>query len=211
MWNESRQRRGLMLILSGPSGAGKSVLGRMLLKEYKDMKLSVSATTRDPRPSERDGWDYHFLKHDQFRTMAEQGEFLEYAKVFDEFYGTPKAPVERALSRGIDLLFDIDWQGTQQLKQTCSRDLVKIFILPPSLEELERRLRARGEDSDEIIARRMAKAKDEIGHWGEYHYVIVNEDLDETMAELRAILTAERKLRKRQPWLTDFVRQIPLH
>lgn len=208
MWNERRQRRGLMLILSGPSGAGKSVLGRMLLKEYKDMKLSVSATTRAPRPSERDGWDYHFMTQRQFRAMADQGEFLEYAQVFGELYGTPSAPVERALSRGIDLLFDIDWQGAQQLKQTCARDLVKIFVLPPSLEELERRLRGRGEDSDEVIASRMRKARDEISHWGEYHYVIVNEDLDESMAELRAILTAERKLRKRQPWLTDFVRRM---
>jgi guanylate kinase len=198
-----------MLILSSPSGAGKTTLARMLLKENSDMELSVSATTRAPRGNEVDGVDYHFISEQEFQQKAESGEFLEYAKVLGaDYYGTPKAPVEAALTAGRDVLFDIDWQGAQQLKQTAASDLVKVFILPPSMEELERRLRGRGQDSDARVADRMHRAKAEISHWGEYHYVIVNEELDTSMADLRAILAAERRLRKRQPWLGEFVRSL---
>ncbi len=208
MLNKPRARRGLMLILSGPSGAGKTVLTRLLLAEYKDMELSVSMTTRVPRPSEVDGEHYHFVGEDAFRTMAENGEFLEWAEVFGAYYGTPRAAVEDALANGRDVLFDIDWQGAQQLKQSAASDLVKVFVLPPSLEELEARLRKRDQDSEKVITDRMARARDEISHWGEYHYVIVNEDVEKSMNDLRAILAAERRLRKRQPWLNDFVRNL---
>ncbi len=205
MLNEKRDRRGLMLILSSPSGAGKTTLSHRLLDEYKDMELSVSATTRPPRPGEEPGKHYHFVDEERFREMVRNDEFLEWAKVFDAYYGTPRAPVEKALAQGKDVLFDIDWQGAQQLKQRAANDLVKVFILPPSLEELEARLRRRDQDSEAAIAERMARARDEISHWGEYHYVIVNEDVDRSMEDLRAILAAERRLRKRQPWLNDFV------
>lgn len=206
MSNE-RKRRGLMLILSSPSAAGKTTLARLLLAEYKDMDLSISVTTRQPRGKEVDGEDYHFVSKETFEEMAGQDEFLEYAKVLgSDFYGTPKAPVEAALAAGRDVLFDIDWQGAQQLKQSAASDLVKVFILPPSMKELERRLRGRGVDSEQVMQDRMARAKSEISHWGEYHYVIVNEDIEQSMADLRAILAAERRLRKRQPWLGDFVR-----
>ncbi len=208
MSNEQRPRRGLMLILSGPSGAGKTALSRLLLDEYKDMELSISATTRAPRPGEVDGQHYHFIDEDRFRRMAKNNEFLEWAKVFGAYYGTPRAAVETALAAGRDVLFDIDWQGAQQLKQTAASDLVKVFILPPSLEELEARLTKRDQDSEKVIAQRMARARDEISHWGEYHYVIVNTNVDESMEDLRAILAAERRLRKRQPWLNDFVRDL---
>lgn len=202
-------RRGLMLILSSPSGAGKTTLAKKLLIENDDMKLSISATTRKPRGEEVDGVDYHFISEQEFQKKAEQGEFLEYAKVLGSaFYGTPKAPVEQALVAGQDVLFDIDWQGAQQLKQSAASDLVKVFILPPSLQELERRLRGRGHDSEAVVADRMQRAKDEISHWGEYHYVIVNKDIEQSMVDLRAILSAERRLRKRQPWLGDFVRKL---
>ncbi len=207
--SSKRQRRGLMLILSSPSGAGKTTLARRLLSESSDMQLSVSATTRKPRGDEVDGVDYHFISKQEFEHKAKNGEFLEYAKVLGrDFYGTPKAPVEAALLAGRDVLFDIDWQGAQQLKQTAANDLVKVFILPPSLEELERRLRGRGQDSKAVVADRMKRAKDEISHWAEYHYVIVNEDIESSMADLRAILAAERRLRKRQPWLNDFVHDL---
>ncbi len=205
--SNKRQRRGLMLILSSPSGAGKTTLSRLLLAENSDMELSVSATTRKPRGREVDGQDYHFISEETFQEMAEKGAFLEYAKVMDaHYYGSPKEPVETALQQGRDVLFDIDWQGAQQLKQTAASDLVKVFILPPSMAELERRLRSRGLDSDEVVAHRMQRAKDEISHWGEYHYVIVNKDIEQSMKDLRAILAAERRLRKRQPWLGEFVR-----
>ncbi len=207
--SNKRQRRGLMLILSSPSGAGKTTLARKLLSESSEMQLSVSATTRKPRGDEVDGVDYHFISKQEFERKAKNGEFLEYAKVLGrDFYGTPKAPVEAALLAGRDVLFDIDWQGAQQLKQTAANDLVKVFILPPSLEELERRLRGRGQDSKAVVADRMKRAKDEISHWAEYHYVIVNEDIESSMADLRAILAAERRLRKRQPWLNDFVHDL---
>ncbi len=208
MLNKDRARRGLMLILSGPSGAGKTVLSRKLLSEYADMELSVSATTRKPRPGEVDGEHYHFIDEDTFREMAKNDAFLEWAEVFGAYYGTPRAAVEEALSEGRDVLFDIDWQGAQQLKQSAASDLVKVFVLPPSLKELEARLRKRDQDSAGVIEDRMSRARDEISHWGEYHYVIVNEDVEHSMNDLRAILAAERRLRKRQPWLNDFVRNL---
>ena len=208
MLNKDRARRGLMLILSGPSGAGKTVLSRKLLSEYADMELSVSATTRKPRPGEVDGEHYHFIDEDTFREMAKNNAFLEWAEVFGAYYGTPRAAVEEALSEGRDVLFDIDWQGAQQLKQSAASDLVKVFVLPPSLKELEARLRKRDQDSNGVIEDRMSRARDEISHWGEYHYVIVNEDVEHSMNDLRAILAAERRLRKRQPWLNDFVRNL---
>ncbi len=208
MSNNKRERRGLMLILSGPSGAGKTALSHLLLDEYKDMELSISSTTRAPRRGEVDGKDYNFVDEDTFQNMAENDDFLEWAEVFGALYGTPKAAVEAALGKGRDVLFDIDWQGAQQLKQAAASDLVKVFILPPNLKELEARLRKRDQDHDSVIAERMARARDEISHWGEYHYVIVNEDVESSMDDLRAILSAERRLRKRQPWLAGFVRNM---
>jgi len=201
-------RRGIMVVLSSPSGAGKTTLTRKLLKENPDMAMSVSATTRQPRPGETDGEDYFFISKNTFSHMAEKEDFLEYAKVFDNFYGTPRAPVEQALSDGRDVVFDIDWQGAQQLTQAAADDLVKIFILPPNMRELEKRLRTRAQDSDEVISKRMAKSENEISHWPEYDYVIVNEDVDIAMGELRTIVEAERMRRRRQPWLSGFVKSL---
>ena len=201
-------RRGLMIILSSPSGAGKTTLTRKLLEENDDVILSVSATTRRARRGETDGVDYYFVSKSTFSEMIEREEFLEHAKVFDNFYGTPRGPVEDALADGKDVLFDIDWQGAQQLTQAAADDLVKIFVLPPDMIELEKRLRTRAQDSDEIIAKRMAKSEAEISHWAEYDYVIVNEDLGEAMDELRAIIKSERMKRKRQLWLGPFVRTL---
>lgn len=203
-----RARRGLMIVLSSPSGAGKTTLTRRLLAEQSDMAMSVSATTRNPRAGETDGLDYFFVSKNKFVDMIEDGEFLEHAKVFDNYYGTPRGPVEDALTAGKDVIFDIDWQGAQQLTQAAADDLVKIFILPPSQHELERRLRTRAQDSDDVIAKRMSKSADEISHWAEYDYVIVNEDVEESLTELRAILTAERSRRKRQLWLQPFVKAL---
>ncbi len=202
------KRRGLMIVLSSPSGAGKSTLTRLLLKENAGMAMSVSATTRAPRSGEEDGVDYYFVTKDTFGDMIEDEEFLEHAKVFDNYYGTPREPVERALDGGKDVVFDIDWQGAQQLTQTATSDLVKIFILPPSKRELESRLHSRAQDSEAVIARRMAKSEAEISHWPEYDYVIVNEDLDTAMQELRVILASERMKRHRQLWLGPFVKQL---
>ena len=202
------QRRGLMVVLSSPSGAGKTTLTRKLLAENPDMAMSVSATTRGPRPGEVEGQDYYFIGKDRFAQMVDEDEFLEHAKVFDNFYGTPRAPVEDALSEGRDIVFDIDWQGAQQLTQAAGDDLVKIFILPPSMSELEARLKSRAQDSDEVIAKRMAKSEAEISHWAEYDYVIVNEDIETAMAELRTIVAAERLARRRQPWLGGFVKRL---
>lgn len=201
-------RRGLMIVLSSPSGAGKSTLTRALLKENQNMAMSVSATTRAPRPGEVDGEDYFFVSKDKFATMIDEGEFLEHAKVFDNFYGTPRGPVENALEDAKDVIFDIDWQGAQQLTQAAADDLVKIFILPPDMIELEKRLKTRAQDSDEVIARRMSKSEAEISHWAEYDYVVVNQDIDTAMEELRAILLAERMKRKRQLWLGPFVKSL---
>ena len=201
-------RRGIMVVLSSPSGAGKTTLTRMLLKENPDMAMSVSATTRQPRPGETDGEDYYFISKNKFTDMIDEDEFLEHAKVFDNFYGTPRAPVEQALGDGRDVVFDIDWQGAQQLTQAAADDLVKIFILPPNMVELEKRLRTRAQDSDEVIAKRMSKSENEISHWPEYDYVIVNEDVDVAMNELRTIVASERMRRRRQPWLGGFVKSL---
>ena len=201
-------RRGLMVVLSSPSGAGKTTLTRKLLAENPDMTMSVSATTRAPRPGESDGQDYFFISKDKFAQMADEDEFLEHAKVFDNFYGTPRAPVEGALADGRDVVFDIDWQGAQQLTQAAADDLVKIFILPPNMRELEARLKSRAQDSDAVISARMSKSEAEISHWAEYDYVIINDTIDAAMDELRTIVNAERLRRRRQPWLGSFVKSL---
>ncbi len=201
-------RRGLMLVLSSPSGAGKTTLSRRLLESDGEITMSVSATTRKPRPGEEDGKDYHFLTTEDFGVMRNKGEFLEHAKVFDNYYGTPKGPVEEALSAGRDVMFDIDWQGTQQLEESASSDLVKVFILPPSGHELEKRLNTRAQDPPDVVAGRMAKASDEISHYAEYDYIIVNDDVEKALAELTAILVAERVRRERRVGLRTFVQQL---
>lgn len=201
-------RRGLMLVLSSPSGAGKTTISRRLLSEEGNISMSVSATTRPRRPGEVGGEDYHFVDPTEFQLMVNRGELLEHAKVFDNYYGTPRGPVEDALRQGRDVLFDIDWQGTQQLQDSAPRDLVSVFILPPSVAELERRLKARAQDSDAVVASRMAKAADEISHYPEYQYIIVNEDLETSVASVRAILQAERLKRERQVGLPDFVKRL---
>jgi guanylate kinase len=199
-------RRGLMLVLSSPSGAGKSTLSRKLLQVDSNVAMSVSATTRPKRRNEVDGQDYFFVSPEKFAGMLREDAFLEHATVFGNQYGTPKAPVEAALSAGRDVLFDIDWQGTQQLSQSAKDDLVRVFILPPSKLELERRLHTRAEDSEEVVAGRMAKANDEISHWAEYDYIILNEDIDQAEKHLYSILAAERLKRQRQTGLVDFVK-----
>lgn len=201
-------RRGLMLVLSSPSGAGKTTISRALLQRDSGIAMSVSATTRPPRPGEVDGVDYHFMPVDRFRAMVESDEFLEHAKVFDNYYGTPRAPVERELQAGKDVLFDIDWQGTQQLAQNARTDLVSVFVLPPSVEELERRLRGRNQDSEEVVAKRMAKAADEMSHWREYDYILVNNDVEESVRNVEAILRAERLRRDRLAGMTGFVARL---
>lgn len=200
-------RKGLLLILSSPSGAGKSTLTRMLMAWDATMRFSVSATTRSPRPGEQDGREYFFRSRAQFEDMVATGQMLEHAEVFGNLYGTPRGPVEANMKDGCDTVFDIDWQGGQQIRNSAlGRDVVSIFVLPPSIAELDRRLRSRGQDSDEVIAGRMAKSRDEISHWAEYDYVLVNEDLDATFERLKTILHAERLRRDRQPGLSDFVR-----
>ena len=202
-------RRGLMFVMSSPSGAGKTTLSRRLMAGDPAIDLSVSATTRPPRPGETDGVDYHFVTPERFDAMVADGELLEWAVVFGNRYGTPRAAVEAALHAGRDVLFDIDWQGTQQLQQTeAGGDLVRVFILPPTMAELERRLRERGTDAPAVIDGRMARARDEISHWGEYDYILVNDDADACLAEVRAILAAERLRRFRQLGLADFVRRM---
>ena len=201
-------RRGLPFVLSSPSGAGKSTLARRLLAAESGIAMSVSATTRAPRPGEQDGREYHFLGAAAFDAMVADGGFLEWAHVFGNRYGTPAAPVQALLSAGSDVLFDIDWQGTQQLSQSAPHDLVRIFILPPGMVELERRLRARAADSDAVIASRMARAADEISHWSEYDYVIVNDDLERCLADVRTILAAERMKRVRATGLVGFARDL---
>jgi guanylate kinase len=202
------RRRGLLIVLSSPSGAGKSTISRMLLAADPDVTMSISATTRPKRPGERDDLDYHFVDDSEFDRMIADGEFVEWAPVFGHRYGTPKAPVKAALKAGRDILFDIDWQGTQQLQAAMGEDLVRIFILPPSMAELERRLHARGTDSDEVIADRMARAASEISHWPEYDYVLVNRDTAECLGEVRAIVAAERLKRGRQVGMVPFVRDL---
>lgn len=202
------QRRGLLLILSSPSGAGKSTLSRRLMEWDPTLKFSVSATTRSPRPGEQDGREYYFKTRETFEEMVKSGQMLEHAEVFGNFYGSPRGPVEQAMAEGRDTLFDIDWQGGQQIKQAMRDDVVSIFILPPSIAELENRLRSRAQDSEEVIAGRMAKSQAEISHWAEYDYVIVNNDLDKAFNDLVTILQAERLRRDRQPQLADFVRSL---
>lgn len=199
-------RRGLMLVLSSPSGAGKTSISRALLADDAELIMSVSATTRAPRPGEIDGEDYFFVTKDEFTRMVEEREFLEHATVFDNSYGTPKKPVEDALKEGCDVLFDVDWQGTQQISEHERDDLVSIFVLPPSVAELERRLRGRAQDTEDVVQGRMARATDEMSHYAEYDYIIVNDDLDKSVAQVQAILTAERLRRRRQLGLVDFVR-----
>ena len=203
-----RTRRGLLIVLSSPSGAGKSTISRMLLEADADVTMSVSATTRPIRPGEIDGRDYHFVAADEFQAMIAAGEFAEWAPVFDHHYGSPQTPIKAALKAGRDVLFDIDWQGTQQLHAAMGEDLVRVFLLPPSITELERRLTDRGTDTADVVAGRMQRAAGEISHWAEYDYVLVNRDSGECLAQIRAILAAERLKRWRQSDLVAFVRDL---
>ena len=198
-------RRGLCLVLSAPSGAGKSSVSRALLEREPDLRLSVSAATRKPRPGEQEGVHYFFREREEFQRMIDAGELLEWAEVFGRFYGTPRAAVEQALAAGRDVLFDIDWQGHQLLRQALPGDVVGVFLLPPSLVELERRLHGRGQDAAEEIARRMDAARDEISHYADFDHILVNHEFHRTVDEVRAILHAGRTARARQPWLPDFV------
>ena len=202
------ERRGLMFVLSSPSGAGKTTLSRLLIDRVPGLKMSVSATTRPMRPGEVDGRDYWFVDQSRFESMVRQDELLEWAKVFDHRYGTPRAPVEAALSAGQDMLFDIDWQGTQQLREKAGEDVVSVFILPPSAADLEQRLHSRAQDSDEVIRGRMNRASHEMSHWAEYDYIVINHDIDAAFAEVQSVLKAERLKRKRRTGLTTFVRQL---
>ncbi|HGG64240.1 MAG TPA: guanylate kinase [Rhodobacteraceae bacterium] len=209
MSNGTNNRRGLLIILSSPSGAGKSTLSKRLINWDPTIGFSVSATTRPPRPGEVDGKDYYFKSHDEFAALVESGEMLEHAEVFGNFYGSPKGPVESAINEGRDVLFDIDWQGGQQVRASAlGKHVLSIFILPPSIAELERRLHTRAQDSDEVIATRMKKSRDEISHWDEYDYVLVNDDLDETEDRLKTIIQAERMRKSQQPWLMDHIRAL---
>ncbi|QQO21516.1 guanylate kinase [Bradyrhizobium diazoefficiens] len=200
------ERRGLMFVLSSPSGAGKTTLSRLLMERMSGLKMSVSATTRPMRPGEVNGKDYLFVDKSRFEAMVKGDELLEWATVFDNSYGTPRAPVEAALSSGQDVLFDIDWQGTQQLREKARADVVSVFILPPSAGDLEKRLHSRAQDSDEVIRKRMSRASHEMSHWAEYDYIVINHDVDEAFAEVQSILKAERLKRERRIGLVGFVR-----
>lgn len=205
---EGLERRGLMFVLSSPSGAGKTTLSRLLLERTPGLSMSVSATTRPKRPAEQDGRDYHFVDAARFEAMVGNDELLEWATVFDNRYGTPRAPVEAALSAGSDVLFDIDWQGTQQLREKARDDVVSVFILPPSADALERRLHSRAQDSVEVIRGRMNRASHELSHWAEYDYIVINSDIETAYTEVESILKAERLKRKRRVGLTGFVREL---
>jgi len=202
------QRRGLMFVLSSPSGAGKTTLVRKLMAEHPDLQMSVSVTTRAKRPGEVEGQDYFFIDKARFDKMVRGGELLEHAPVFDHFYGTPRAPVEAALTAGRDVLFDIDWQGTQQLRAAAGQDVVSVFILPPSAADLEKRLHTRAQDSDAVIKGRMSRASHEMSHWAEYDYIVVNRKIDDAFADVQSILKAERLKRVRQIGLVEFVRDL---
>jgi len=206
--DEILKRIGLMVVLSSPSGAGKSTISRALIERDSNLTMSVSATTRAPRPGEVDGQDYYFVQKRDFDAMVSGGQMLEHAQVFENFYGTPRGPVETSLSQGRDIIFDVDWQGTQQLGENVAKDLVSIFILPPSMEELERRLYSRAQDSEEVVRKRMAEAVSEMSHYPEYDYIVVNLDVEESIAKIEAILTAERQKTERQNSLHDFITEI---
>jgi guanylate kinase len=208
MTNTHIKRRGLMLVLSSPSGAGKTTLAKRLLETDQNFTMSVSVTTRTKRPSEVHGQDYFFVTAAEFAEKAQRGELLEHASVFGNSYGTPREPVEQALAQGRDILFDIDWQGTQQLKEKAREDVVSVFILPPSRAELERRLHSRAQDPADVVAQRMAKANDELSHWAEYDYVVVNDDIRIAEAKIAHIVESERHKRARQTGLSDFVRTL---
>ncbi|MGJ4889583.1 guanylate kinase [Bradyrhizobium sp. HKCCYLS3077] len=202
------ERRGLMFVLSSPSGAGKTTLSRLLIDRMPGLQMSVSATTRPMRPGEVDGRDYHFVDRARFEEMVKRSELLEWATVFDNRYGTPRGPVEAALSAGKDVLFDIDWQGTQQLREKARQDVVSVFILPPSAADLEKRLHTRAQDSHEVIRGRMSRASHEMSHWAEYDYIVINRNVDDAFAEVQSILKAERLKRERRTGLTTFVREL---
>jgi guanylate kinase len=202
------ERRGMMFVLSSPSGAGKTTLSRMLMEAMPGLRMSVSTTTRAKRPGEVEGRDYHFVDKTRFEEMVKRGELLEWATVFDNRYGTPRVPVEAALSAGQDVLFDIDWQGTQQLREKARADVVSVFILPPSAADLEKRLHSRAQDSADVIRRRMSRASHEMSHWAEYDYIVINHDVDAAFAEVQSILKAERLKRERRIGLTTFVREL---
>src|SRR6516162_997545 len=202
------ERRGLMFVLSSPSGAGKTTMSRLLMERMPDMRMSVSVTTRQKRPGEVEGRDYDFVDKARFVAMERNGELLEWATVFDNLYGTPRKPVEEALAMGHDVLFDIDWQGTQQLRQRARSDVVSVFLLPPSAEALEKRLHSRARDTDDVIRGRMSRASHEMSHWAEYDYVVVNSDLDVAYSMIESILQVERLRRERQMWLSQFVRTL---
>jgi guanylate kinase len=206
--SQAIHRRGFLLVLSSPSGAGKTTITRRLIERDPSLSLSVSVTTRPPRPGERDGTDYRFIDQARFDAMVGQGELLEHATVFDHKYGTPRQPIEAALATGRDIVTDIDWQGTQQLTESFRHDLVTVFVLPPSMAALEARLKMRAQDSAEVVAGRMAKSAEELSHWSEYDYVVVNRAIDESVAEVQAIVTAERLRRIRQLGLADFVNRL---
>ncbi len=201
-------RRGLMLVLSSPSGAGKTTISRLLLERDKSLSMSISTTTRPIRPGEEDNRDYHFVDPTEFNLMVNRQEFLEHAKVFGNYYGTPRAAVEEALADGSDVIFDIDWQGAQQLGEVAGEDLVRVFILPPSTDELNRRLRRRAQDTADVVASRMAKAADEMSHWAEYDFIVINEDVERSVAQVQAILAAERLRRQRQIGLSELVKRL---
>jgi guanylate kinase len=208
MAGDGAERRGLMFVLSSPSGAGKTTLARELMSKTTGLQMSVSVTTRPMRPGEVEGTDYFFIDKKRFDAMVKNNELLEHAPVFDHFYGTPRAPVEAALSSGRDVLFDIDWQGTQQLREKARADVVSVFILPPSAADLEKRLHTRAQDSDTVIRGRMSRASHEMSHWAEYDYIVINRAIDEAFAEVQSILKAERLKRERRTGLTAFVREL---